>query len=125
MNRQEFDRLLRERVLIFDGATGTNLQLHNPTADDYAGLEGCTEILLDTHPDWIEQLHASFFEVGCHVVETNSFGANRIVRGPAITHPFGMDEAERRRIVERALELLETDVEPNTVWMLSTHRRLG
>jgi len=43
-------------------------------------------------------------------------GANRIVRGPAITHPFGMDEAERRRIVERALELLETDVKPNTVW---------
>ena len=43
-------------------------------------------------------------------------GANRIVRGPAITHPFGLDEWERRRIVERALELLETDVEPNTVW---------
>ena len=43
-------------------------------------------------------------------------GANRIVRGPAITHPFGLDEAERRRIVERALELLEADVEPNTVW---------
>jgi glycine reductase complex component B subunit gamma len=43
-------------------------------------------------------------------------GANRIVRGPAITHPFGLDEAERRRIVERALELLETEVEPNTVW---------
>jgi glycine/betaine/sarcosine/D-proline reductase family selenoprotein B len=43
-------------------------------------------------------------------------GANRIVRGPAITHPFGMDEAERRQIVERAFELLETDVEPNTVW---------
>ena len=43
-------------------------------------------------------------------------GANRIVRGPAITHPFGLDEAERRRIVERALELLEAEVEPNTVW---------
>jgi glycine/betaine/sarcosine/D-proline reductase family selenoprotein B len=43
-------------------------------------------------------------------------GANRIVRGPAITHPFGLDESERRRLVERALELLETDVEPNTVW---------
>ena len=43
-------------------------------------------------------------------------GANRIVRGPAITHPFGLDERERRRIVERALELLETAVEPNTVW---------
>jgi betaine reductase len=43
-------------------------------------------------------------------------GANRIVRGPAITHPFGLDAGLRRRIVERALELLETDVEPNTVW---------
>jgi glycine/betaine/sarcosine/D-proline reductase family selenoprotein B len=43
-------------------------------------------------------------------------GANRIVRGPAITHPFGMNEEERRRIVERALELLETDVEATTVW---------
>ena len=43
-------------------------------------------------------------------------GVNRIVRGPAITHPFGLDEDERRRIVERALDMLETDVEPNTVW---------
>jgi glycine/betaine/sarcosine/D-proline reductase family selenoprotein B len=43
-------------------------------------------------------------------------GANRIVRGPAITHPFGLEEAERREIVERALEMLEADVEPNTVW---------
>jgi glycine/betaine/sarcosine/D-proline reductase family selenoprotein B len=43
-------------------------------------------------------------------------GANRIVRGPAITHPFGLDSGERRRIVERALELLEAEVEPNTVW---------
>jgi glycine/betaine/sarcosine/D-proline reductase family selenoprotein B len=43
-------------------------------------------------------------------------GANRIVRGPAITHPFGLDEPERRRIVERALELLETEIESTTVW---------
>ena len=43
-------------------------------------------------------------------------GANRIVRGPAITHPCGLEPAERRRIVERALEMLETDVEPATVW---------
>lgn len=79
MKKSDFDRLLKEKVLIFDGAMGTNLQAHNPTVDDYAGLEGCTEILLDTHPEWIEQLHASFFEVGCQVVETDSFGANRLV----------------------------------------------
>src|SRR5690242_19980393 len=79
MTRSDFEKFLKERILIFDGATGTNLQLHNPTVDDYAGKEGCTEILLETHPDWIEQLHASFYNVGCQVVETNSFGANRIV----------------------------------------------
>jgi glycine/betaine/sarcosine/D-proline reductase family selenoprotein B len=43
-------------------------------------------------------------------------GANRIVHGPAITHPFGLEEPERRRIVERALEMLESNVEPTTVW---------
>jgi glycine/betaine/sarcosine/D-proline reductase family selenoprotein B len=43
-------------------------------------------------------------------------GANRIVHGPAITHPFGLEEPARRRIVERALEMLESDVEPTTVW---------
>ena len=43
-------------------------------------------------------------------------GVNRNVHAPAITHPFGLDEAERRRIVERALEMLESEVEPLTVW---------
>ena len=43
-------------------------------------------------------------------------GANRTLRGPAITHPFGLSETERRRIVERAVEMLEADVEPTTVW---------
>jgi glycine/betaine/sarcosine/D-proline reductase family selenoprotein B len=43
-------------------------------------------------------------------------GVNRIVHAPAITHPFGLDTDERRRIVERALEMLETPVEPMTVW---------
>lgn len=43
-------------------------------------------------------------------------GVNRVVHGPAITHPFGLDEEERRRIVDRALEMLETEVEPLTVW---------
>ena len=43
-------------------------------------------------------------------------GVNRIVHAPAITYPFGLDVEERRRIVERALELLEARVEETTVW---------
>src|SRR3954471_16245923 len=68
---------LHERVLVFDGATGTNLQLAGLTADDFGGpeLEGCNELLNVTRPDVIENLHDSFFRVGCDAVETNTFGA--------------------------------------------------
>ncbi len=68
---------IRERVVVFDGATGTNLQLRDLGADDFGGpaLEGCNEILAVTRPDVIAELHASFLEVGCDVVETDTFGA--------------------------------------------------
>ncbi len=68
---------VRERVVIYDGATGTNLQLRNLTADDFGGaaLEGCNEILVDTRPDVIADLHRSFLDVGVDVVETDSFGS--------------------------------------------------
>ncbi len=76
---QEPLSILKERVLIYDGATGTNLQKHNLTVDDFWGKEGCNELLVLSRPDIIRQLHASFFEVGADIVETNSFGSSRIV----------------------------------------------
>jgi 5-methyltetrahydrofolate--homocysteine methyltransferase len=65
-----------ERVVIFDGATGTNLQLRHLGPDDFGGpnLEGCNEVLVDTRPDVIADLHRSFLDVGCDVVESDSFG---------------------------------------------------
>ena len=65
------------RVVVFDGAMGTNLQLMNLTADDFGGpdLEGCNELLVVSRPDAIDRVHRSFFEVGCDVVETDTFGA--------------------------------------------------
>ncbi len=74
---------VRERVVIFDGATGTNLQMRNLTADDFGGdaLEGCNELLVATRPDVVADLHASFFDVGVDVVETNSFGSFSIPLG--------------------------------------------
>ena len=67
----------RERVVVFDGATGTNLQLRELTADDFGGpaLEGCNEVLVATRPEVVADLHRSFFEVGVDVVETDTFGA--------------------------------------------------
>ena len=66
-----------QRVIIFDGAMGTNLQLANLSAEDFGGpeLEGCNEMLVVTRPEAIDRVHRSFFEVGCDVVETDTFGA--------------------------------------------------
>jgi 5-methyltetrahydrofolate--homocysteine methyltransferase len=68
---------LAERVVVFDGATGTNLQLRHLTPDDFGGpaMEGCNEVLCHTRPDVVAELHRSFLAVGCEVVETNSFGS--------------------------------------------------
>ena len=72
----DFLQVLRERVLVFDGATGTNLQLRDLSADDFGGpdLEGCNEILVATRPDVIADLHASFLEVGCDAVGGRELG---------------------------------------------------
>ncbi|UCH64198.1 MAG: methionine synthase [Fidelibacterota bacterium] len=74
-----FLHLLRQRVVVFDGAVGTNLQAQNLTPDDFHGREGCNEILVRSRPDVIRALHASFLEVGCDVVETNTFGGTAVV----------------------------------------------
>ncbi|NUP55336.1 MAG: methionine synthase [Gemmatimonadaceae bacterium] len=68
-------RALADRVLVYDGAMGTNIQRHNPTAEDYGGkaLEGCNDNLVLTRPDIIQSIHESFLAVGCDVVETCTF----------------------------------------------------
>ena len=72
---------VRERIVIYDGATGTNLQLRELSAHDFGGesLEGCNEMLCITRPAVVQELHRSFLEVGVDVVETNSFGSLPIV----------------------------------------------
>src|ERR1700736_5027626 len=74
-----FLQTVRERVVIYDGAMGTNIQKRNPTLDDYWGQENCSEVLVLSRPDIIRDIHADFFRVGCDVVETNTFGATRTV----------------------------------------------
>jgi 5-methyltetrahydrofolate--homocysteine methyltransferase len=66
-------------VLILDGACGTNLQEMIIPVSAWEGREGCNELLNLTAPDTIVQLHAAFVEAGAMVIETNTFGANRIV----------------------------------------------
>jgi 5-methyltetrahydrofolate--homocysteine methyltransferase len=77
----DFLTTLRERIVVFDGAMGTNLHAQDLTVDDYGGpqFEGCPEHLLISKPEAVAKVHAGFLEVGCDVVETDSFGGASIV----------------------------------------------
>ena len=72
---------VRERVVVFDGAMGTSLQMAGLGADDFGGreLEGCNEVLALTRPDVVEGVHRSFLQAGVDVVETDAFGAFGVV----------------------------------------------
>src|SRR5258707_15885702 len=72
---------LLERVLVFDGAFGTWMQGHDLGPDDFGGeaLEGCNEMLVLTRPDFVTEMHESFFRVGVDAVETATFGAFPLV----------------------------------------------
>jgi 5-methyltetrahydrofolate--homocysteine methyltransferase len=97
--------LVNERVVVYDGATGTNLQELGLSADDYGGpdLEGCTDILSVTRPDVIADLHESFFRAGSDIVETNSFGAFSVPLGeydiPERAHEISLASARVAREV--------------------------
>src|SRR5881392_1701152 len=67
---------LSDRVVVADGAMGTMLQGAHLTIDDFAGLEGCNEILNVTRPDVVRGIHDAYFRAGSDAVETNTFGAN-------------------------------------------------
>ncbi len=77
----KFYEALKERVLIFDGAMGTNLQAQNLSADDYGGkeFEGCNEYLIITKPEAVKKVHLDFLEAGADIIETNTFGSNEVV----------------------------------------------
>jgi 5-methyltetrahydrofolate--homocysteine methyltransferase len=75
----DFLQLVKERVVVYDGAMGTNIQKRNPSLDDYWGKENCSEVLVLSRPDIIREIHADFLRVGCDVVETNTFGGTRTV----------------------------------------------
>ncbi len=78
-NRRYLDALA-ERVLIFDGATGTSIQNQNLTAKHFGGEKyvGCNDYLVLTYPEAVEKVHRSFLDVGVDVIETDTFRSNRI-----------------------------------------------
>src|SRR6185437_11261937 len=75
--------LLAQRVVVFDGAMGTQLQARKLTAEDFGGEEqaGCNENLAVTRPDVIAAVHRAYYEAGADFVETDTFGGTPLVLG--------------------------------------------
>ncbi|MER3412679.1 MAG: methionine synthase [Armatimonadota bacterium] len=70
---------MQSRVLICDGAAGTQIQATNLTTEDFDGLDGCNEYLNLSRPDVIAEIHCKYLEAGADVIQTNTFGAIRYV----------------------------------------------
>ena len=73
-----FREAVARRVLVFDGAMGTQIQGHQLKAPEFGGKEGANDLLVLTRPDLVEDIHARYFAAGCDVVETNTFGSSRL-----------------------------------------------
>ncbi len=78
-NREYLDAL-KKKVLVFDGAMGTSLQVQDLTAEHFGGEQynGCNDYLVISYPEAVEKVHRSFLEVGVDVLETDTFRSNRI-----------------------------------------------
>ncbi len=70
--REQLEALLDERVLVFDGAMGTELYEHG------FGFERAFDGLNLTHPNVVRRVHRDYVNAGAHVLTTNSFGANAL-----------------------------------------------
>lgn len=81
--------ILKNRILVLDGAMGTMIQRYQLTEEDFRGtqfvdhpcsLKGNNDLLSITRPDVIKEIHAQYFEAGADIVETNSFGSTWVAQ---------------------------------------------
>ena len=85
--KNRIEEILKEKILILDGAMGTMIQQHNFTEEDYRGerfkdfqvsLKGNNDLLSLTQPDAIKEIHRKYLEAGADIIETNTFSGTTI-----------------------------------------------
>ncbi|UNK20842.1 methionine synthase [Paenibacillus sp. N3/727] len=81
MSKPSLQEVLKERILILDGAMGTMIQQEDLSPQDFGGddLDGCNEMLVLNRPDVIQSIHELYLEAGADLIETNTFGATAVV----------------------------------------------
>ncbi len=116
-NRKYLDALAC-RALIFDGATGTNLQEMNLTTADYGGEHtvGLNDYLVITKPEAVERNHRSFLEVGVDVIETDTFRSNRVtLKDYQLENLVGEINQRAARLARRIADEFSTADQPRFV----------
>ena len=131
----ELNEILSNRIMIMDGATGTMIQQHNLTEDDYRGgkdgkfidfsapkgerelfLKGNNELLSLTQPQIIKKIHEDYLDAGADIIETNTFGANSIAQDdyymPHLIHEMNFESA---RLAKEAAKKFSTPEKPRFV----------
>lgn len=79
VQKEPFLEALQKRVLLFDGAMGTEIQKLSPKPEDFPdGRDGFNDGLIMTHPEWIADIHKRYLDAGADCIETNSFGSNKL-----------------------------------------------
>ena len=104
---------IANHVVIFDGAMGTSIQNQNLSPADFGGeqFQDCLDYLVISSPETIKRIHASFLEVGCEVVETNTFRGNRLTLAE---HGLGERTIELNRTAARIAREACDEVESET-----------
>ena len=103
-NKEPFLEALEKKILLFDGAMGTEIQKFNPKPEDFPdGKDGFNDGLVLTRPEWIKKIHTSYLEAGADCIETNSFGSNKLKLDE---YGFGNQTVEfNKKIAEIAVEV--------------------
>lgn len=79
VQKEPFLTAIQNRILLFDGAMGTEIQKYDPKPEDFPNnQDGFNDGLIITHPEWIKQIHQNYLDAGSDCIETNSFGSNKI-----------------------------------------------
>ena len=117
--------LLRQRLLILDGAMGTMIQCHPLTEEDFRGprfadhdrpLRGNNDLLSLTRPDIIKGIHAEYFAAGADMVETNTFSGTTIAQADyGLEHVVYELNYESARLAREAADEYSTPEQPRFV----------
>ena len=123
--RDGLNDIIRERVLVLDGAMGTMIQSYGLTEEDFRGerfgsfkgqMKGNNDVLNLTRPDVVADIHRRYLEAGADIIEINTFSSQRISEADYQLEDVAREMAlEGARIARREADRFSTDEKPRFV----------